>query len=287
MTRASLILAAVLASGQATLGFNALFANQTPFSEQRHQWVFGGSYPLPEALPSSFRVIAIPLADTPRGKNAKPMPSPAAEIQAFQQLVDTNDYEQLRRLPRHWRLQMYQADQVKLILVLLENLPSMKPLPLHNAGTVRVLSRSEQEAEGAGVIRQDLRTVGGRSAWALEQFLNCELPVLWKNLDREKHASVILQSHRKIVEHMTLPDVSLKNAMLKLDIDQRVLLAASPLSNIHLLQELSYDSDTKVRLAVASNIRTAAPTLARLRDSDSSAQVREAARLTIARLPFD
>lgn len=219
--------------------------------------------------------LAVILAGITMGlKDASAVPTPPTSLQAeVQTLFTTTDYEKLPPVIARWKEQLPPAERKQLLPALLRHVGSTKKLSLKDPERIIVsATRKPGKVEGKDqvVVRQDVFTEGGRAAWAVEQLLDCQLPVIPANAEDKTKERLSREAYEKVVEAMMLP-------LALLDAKQRAAFAASPQADKDTLDRLAHDTDVLVRRAVASNPRTRRNTIDRMRN-DSDVQVKNAAR---------
>jgi len=185
-------------------------------------------------------------------------PDDADSAAELKKLLESTDYRKLASLPAEWRKKLPEKTQKRIILACLDNLKSMKKLPMDNLGNVFVVRREKPEdkkaKEDAVVINQDLFTEGGRCAWAIEKMLACSLPVISADLADDKKDRLVKNAHQIVVEAMVLP-YNETVPVEKLSVEERARLGAA-LVHVKIQEKLAKDDDLAVRVAIAKNPRT-------------------------------
>lgn len=137
-----------------------------------------------------------------------PMSQPAADLAAeTQALFAATEMAPMQALVKRWKEKLSQAECKQLIVQLLRQLGSNKKLKL--AHPERVIVSSTRKPEGADkgktIVRQDVFTEGGRAAWAVEQFLDCRLPIIPANADDKTKEDLIRAAFENVMAAMLLP----------------------------------------------------------------------------------
>jgi len=110
-----------------------------------------------------------------------------------------------------------------------------------------------------------LDTEGGRSAWALEQLLHCELPVsgAMSEVDRKKYLYSVYDAMLDAMDMPFDPDLA------TLTVGARLKLACAADTPIYVFEKLTQDANGDVKLALVENRQVPLVILSRMRgDSD-------------------
>jgi hypothetical protein len=163
-----------------------------------------------------------------------------------------------------WKAELPPAVQKQIILMLLRNLSSEKKLS--------VAKGPDDEGKGVNTPRYDLFTVRGRSGWAIEQLLECDLsPAMFP----DDKTGFQQYAYEVVIERMHLPYDPYPD-LPKMSVAQRLKLATEETTSEVVLDRFVFDAEIEIRLAAAKNKRTSLRALSQLRE-DFDARVRAAA----------
>ena len=130
---------------------------------------------------------------------------PAGRVAA---LLQEADYAKVRAMARDWR-NLPAEEQRRLIVALLDRIPSQDELKLTNYADTTVASRLRARKMpwfGHGLeLRQDVFLVGGRCAWAIERLMDVSLPEISADLTPQQAAEARLAACYKVIEAMQIP----------------------------------------------------------------------------------
>jgi hypothetical protein len=198
-------------------------------------------------------------------KEAPGAPNDTTAAREFRELMQAVDYSALSATLPRWKAELAAADQKEIIVLLLRGLGSEKKLPQK-----RKVGQETDKDMVAG--RHDLLTESGRSGWALEQLLKCDLR---RGGAPGEKAPFQQNAYQVVIRVMNLPYEPYPE-LTNLSVEKRVDLANQAKTSELVLERLAYDVSSEVRLAAAKNRRTSVYALALLRE-DPDARVRAAA----------
>jgi hypothetical protein len=167
------------------------------------------------------------------------------------------------------------AEMLSLVASWKTNLTSLGRQSLFGVLLVKMGSKSKVELQGGPVLKQDVSTEGGRCAWALEQLLGSELPVITERSTERDIAKSAYVAECRFRESVLSPEK--RTDVSNLTIEQRLKLAQSEQTDYLVLAKLAMDAEPSIRLAVAVNKKSPGRTLAFLLRNDPDDSVRKAA----------
>ena len=128
---------------------------------------------------------------------------------AIETLLNDHEWASVCDLPDAWRKEFNEREMKRLIVALLRRLSSTKAVKLDNVADLAVKSRVKAKKmtfEGHGMlIDQDVFIEGGRSAWAVEQLLDCHLPAIEEGLSKEELSRRAGDACFVVIECLYLP----------------------------------------------------------------------------------
>jgi len=188
--------------------------------------------------------------------------------EANESLMRAKDYASLTNLVESWKANLTETAKASLEDVLfLED--------LQRKGALSIGGSVPQPPSG-----QDLSSVGGRAAWALEQLLGCQLSPVRSDSTPEDIAEVrqeVARRLRVVNEKLASRDKERWAEWVStLGDSERLRLAKDPKTDEHALAQLAKDENVEIRRGAAANPSTSVQSLRTLLD-DPDAAVRTSA----------
>lgn len=243
------------------------------------QYLAGGAI-----IAVSLVAMAFPNPEAPRTTANSPSGATSKRIvasEAVKKLLAAHTWDSLGPIADEWRSQLTPEQQSALVGELLRQVSRIEPCELASDGRILVAWRrkaglQELTRTPDAYLYQDVFTVGGRCAWAIQQLLDCEFSVWIRGDMRPEEAaeakSLIVS---EAVTRMRMPETT---NIVTLSVERRRQLGTDRDTPLSVLRRLASDPEMIVRAAIASNPMTPLDTLAKMAESDEDEQVRKLAK---------